>query len=186
MSHLFLAPHNDDETLFGSFTLLRHQPFVVICLRSFRMADPAYPGGMPIGYHTRELETELAMTVLGCQWMQWELSDDEPNWDALHVKLEQLRDGRIDWSAVHAPEWEVGGHDQHNRISELALEVFGPDCVRTYLTYTASGKSRWGMEVSWEPEWIPLKHQALACYKSQAMHPATRSHFLDDIREYVP
>ena len=186
MSHLFLAPHNDDETLFGTFTLLRHQPFVVVCLRSFRMADASYPGGVKVEYAERAMETAMAMRTLGCLWQQWDFSDADPNWDHLHVKLEQLRDGRIEWTTVHAPEWETGGNDQHNTLAEIALEVFGVERMRSYLTYTASGKSRWGMEVSWEPEWIPIKHHALACYKSQAMHPLTRAHFLDDIREYTP
>lgn len=186
MNHLFLSPHNDDETLFGSFTLLRHQPLVVVCLRSFRMADPNYPGNMPVEYKTREFETQMAMKALDCQWLQWEFSDAAPDWNLLHMKLEQLRDGRIEWTTVHAPAWEAGGNEQHNAIAELALDVFGVDYIRSYLTYTASGKSRWGTEVEFEPEWIPLKHHALACYKSQAMHPETSPHFLDDIREYVP
>lgn len=186
MSHLFLAPHNDDETLFGAFTLLRHQPFVVVCLRSFRMTDPSYPGGVPIHYEQREQETGDAMDWLGCQWTQWEHSDAAPDWEKVLGDLEDLRDGRIDWEHVWAPADVQNGHPQHNVIANIASEVFGKKVPITYyLTYTAGGKDRYGREVEFEPEWVSLKHRALACYESQAAHPATRSHFLDDIREYV-
>ena len=186
MSHLFLAPHNDDETLFGSFTLLRYRPHVVVCLRSFRMASPSYPGKMPVDFFTREFETEMAMKTFGCTWEQWTYSDVDPEWDELTAHLRVLDGQTLDprWNRVFAPAFEIGGNEQHNVIANIANSVFG-DRVTSYLTYTASGKSRHGTEVEFEPEWIPLKHHALACYKTQAMHPATRAHFLTDIREYI-
>ena len=34
MSFLFLAPHGDDECLFGSFSIMRYQPHVVVVYKS--------------------------------------------------------------------------------------------------------------------------------------------------------
>lgn len=185
MSSLFLAPHNDDETLFGAFSLLRHRPLVVVCLRSFRMFDANYPGGMPIHFTRRELETDAAMRTLGCQWLQWKHPDDKPDWDMVHSAVEGLRDGRIEWEHVFAPAWEEAGNEHHNYLAQIADDVFGRDITR-YLTYTANGKSEWGTEIEVEPEWPARKLLAMSCYESQAAHPATCKHFIDhSIREFV-
>lgn len=187
MSALLLAPHNDDETLFASFLCLRHQPHVIVCLRSFRMDDPHYPGGMAVDYRTRELETEFAMKTLGCSWSQLSVSDADPDWDLVWQLLvdyvdEERGAGRPE--RVFAPAREEGGHEQHDAIADIADEIFGD--VTHYLTYTADGKSTSEHEVEYEPEWVAKKLHAMACYKSQAAHPATRKHFLDHgIREYL-
>ena len=188
MRTLFLAPHNDDEVLFGTFLLLRYRPDVIICLRSERMGDPNYPGGMPIRYQTRELETSFAMKQLDCQWTQWPIGDTNPDAEVVETWMNGLRDlaSQDDWDIVFAPAVEENGHEQHNMIGRLADIVF-PDVERIhYLTYTPEGRSRDGTEVEFEPDWIAKKLSALACYKSQAAHPATRSHFIDNgLREYI-
>jgi hypothetical protein len=90
-----------------------------------------------------------------------------------------------DWDHVWAPAAEEEGQSDHNLISELAAVVFHDLPITYYLTYTKHGKQTNGSEVEFEPWWIVRKHIAMACYQSQATHPATRSHFLDSIREYV-
>jgi hypothetical protein len=149
------------------------------------MADPHYPGGMPITYRERELETEFAMKTLGCQWLQWEHPDDRPNWDHVYDAIERQRDGRIDWEHVYAPAVEEGGHEHHNLLGEIVSDLFRDVPVTYYLTYTAAGKSHSASEVEFEPEWVAKKLHAMAIYKSQAAHPATRKHFIDhSIREF--
>lgn len=189
MRTLLLAPHNDDETLFASFLCLRYKPHVVICFRSMRMADPKYPGGMPVEYREREFETALAMKTLGCEWTQWQIPDTEKDPELVEPHLWALRDpsGQDDWDLVIAPASEADGQFQHNMIGELADMVF-TDCeVIHYLTYTQfHGRTRSANEVEFEPDWVPLKLHALACYKTQAMHPETRPHFIDGgLREYL-
>jgi LmbE family N-acetylglucosaminyl deacetylase len=187
MRALLLSPHNDDEVLFASFLCLRYQPHVVICFRSFRMADPAYPGGRPVSFRERELETQRAMYALGCKWTQWPLRDDRPNAEELEAWMIGLRDpaGADDWDHVFAPAIEEWGHDDHNMVGEVALTVFKDVPITWYLTYTTHGRSR-GTEIEFEPEWVAKKLHAMACYKSQAAHPATRNHFIDNgLREYV-
>lgn len=190
MKTLLLSPHNDDETLFAFFHCLRYRPHVVVCLRSSRMADPEYPGNMPISAEERESETEAAMNIAGCDWTQWPILDSEhdPS-DQLEAFMWGLRDpsGADDWDLVIAPAGEDGGHPQHNLIAALAGRVFSDVSQIRYLTYTTYGqRTREGKEVEFEPHWLPLKLAALSCYRSQVMHPATRVHFIDGgLREYV-
>lgn len=185
MTALLLAPHNDDEVLFASFLCLRYRPHVVICLRSFRMADPSYPGGHAVSFFEREFETELAMKSLGCLWTQLMRPDDPYAVDWTGFR-EEILDIAPDPEIVFAPADEDGGHEQHNQVARLADHIYGEERVTHYLTYTAAGRSRSENEVGFEPEWIVTKLHAMACYKSQAAHPATRSHFIDNgLREYV-
>jgi LmbE family N-acetylglucosaminyl deacetylase len=146
------------------------------------MASPLYPGGMPVEHETRELETECAMEILGCEWEQWPIMDDYPSgWeDDLAGHLRSL-----DSEIIFAPAVELGGHQQHNVIGELARAIFG-DHVQHYLTYTSKGRSTEGEEVVCADGWLDIKRQAMACYRSQAEHPATRHWFeQEDLREFV-
>jgi hypothetical protein len=56
--------------------------------------------------------------------------------------------------------------------------------MTAYLTYTAAGKQTDGRSVPYEPEWIGLKHRALACYRSQFEQPGRAVHFLRDQSEF--
>lgn len=179
---LFLSPHNDDETLFGSFTILRHKPMVVICLRSQVQEDRGGPSA-----ETREKETQSALWWLGQPtWKQLTTPDTDPNAaDKLHDDFETL-------DYVHAPErvwapaYEADGHDQHNLVTFVAHAVFGMK-VQPYLTYKRGSMRTRGHEVSYEPSWVHQKMRALCCYRSQIELDATRPWFMDDtLREYVP
>lgn len=191
MNTLFLAPHNDDETLFGAFTLLRYRPHVIVCFTSALQDSPRYPGG-PISSSTRYLETVAALTALGLDpskesgYEQWPYPDNESlDVEAFETELRYVYELHQP-EVVFAPVVEAGGHEQHNTIGRIALEVFG-DRVRPYLTYTwPNGRSK-GQEVEFEPHWPALKLRALSCYESQIQSPATGSWFIDaPIREYVP
>lgn len=175
---IFLSPHNDDAALFGAFTVLRHRPLVVTVLRS--RVQERYG----ITAAERELEDAAAMKVLGAGgWQQWTFEDADPNWSKVRAALRGLGDVDL----VFAPAIEDDGHGQHNRIGELADEVFGPDKVTHYLTYTRkNGKSTAGILVEAEPDWMALKLQALACYRSQVDNPKAGCavHFYRDQQEY--
>lgn len=180
--NLWLSPHNDDEVLFGSFTLLRHRPHVVVCFRSQRQEDL-----YDILAYTREQETGRALRVLGMEsWEQLEILDTDQRRRAyLMASLKRL-DVRHAPEIVWAPEYETGGHDDHNIVSDIATQVFGTR-VRYYLTYVRGKGRTIGTEVPHDPGWVPLKLRALAEYASQATHPSTCYWFVDDtLREYVP
>ena len=132
---VFIAPHNDDETLFGAFTLLRERPHVVVCLRS--MVQELR--GCGITYRQRERETAAAMRTLGVpSWEQWEIPDSEPDWALLEDRLRSL-----DAARVFAPAVETGGHEHHNAIAAIAERAFGGR-LTAYLTYTEAARSSRG------------------------------------------
>lgn len=165
---LFLSPHNDDETLFGSYSLLRYKPTVIVCLWGTTQNGI---GG------DRVAETEAAMSVLGVtDFRQWGFRDDAPDVAGLE---RALRDFQGAFDMVFAPMVEQGGHEQHNLIGRLAREVF-PE-VRGYATYSrGAGRTQTANEVGFEPGWPALKFSAMACYRSQIGIENTRPWFFDD------
>jgi LmbE family N-acetylglucosaminyl deacetylase len=185
MSAVLLAPHNDDEVLFATFLALRYQPHVIVCFKSERMGEPGYPGNMPVSAEEREAETAAAMDLLGLDWTQWPIGDRRPDGQALHQQFAKLYESKPE--LVIAPAFEEDGHSQHNMIATLAESYFRDSVpIAAYLSYTSGDKrSTVGIEVQYEPEWVELKLRALACYRSQILHPATGHHFLGGLREYV-
>lgn len=179
---LLLSSHNDDETLFASFTIQAHKPHVVICLKS-QVQEDRYG----ILAETRERETGRALWWLGCpSWQQLLIRDDDPRaWERLQEDLEAL-DRRHAPERVWAPAIEEGGHDQHNLVGEVSLAVF-EDRVSPYLTYVRGSLSSRGREVEFKPAWLATKLRAMSCYDSQIELENTRPWFLDNtLREYVP
>lgn len=183
MTSLLLAPHHDDEVLWCSWTILRYQPHVIVCLRS----DLQERRGTGITNEQRMNETNRALFWLGDPGVEfWQFSDADPDWDAMGEKLVSLRDGRVDFEHVFAPAEEVDGHDQHTEVGLLAREVFG-DLYRPYLTYRRGHGRSVGTEVPFEPDWPAKKLRALSCYESQIAESSTAYWFLDSgLREYVP
>lgn len=180
MTACLLSPHNDDAELFACGILLQHRPKVFVILRSDRMAQPEYPGGQTVTAQEREAETDASMRLLGCTWKQWPYLDSAPAWSEIRLRVQEL-EARFDH--CFAPAVEAGGHEQHNAVGELAVELFGPDRVTQYLTYTREGgRSAAGRLVPCD---LQRKQAALACYRSQASHPMTRAHFSGPLDEYV-
>lgn len=179
MTDVFLSPHNDDETLFGSFTLLRHKPLVVVCLRSQVQFDRGYG----ITSAEREWETGRAMRVLGCRWVQLPVIDREPTRHVADL-IEELR--RVappeTTDRVFAPAMEIGGHAHHNLICEIADSIY--ENVEHYMTYTSEGKSV-GRPVPFETDWVYLKTRALSAYRSQSSLADCAEHFLREQHEYA-
>jgi LmbE family N-acetylglucosaminyl deacetylase len=166
MTAVFIAPHHDDETLFGTFTLLREKPLVVV----------VYDGGPE-----REAETNAAMEILGCPVEHWRLPTD--------IDVLTLTDWFVGLvgpaDRLFAPMWEAEGQPQHNTVSNAIANHRAGREVTWYATYTPSGKTVTDDPVPFEREWIGLKLRALACYPSQYAHPSHAPHFLRDQTEYV-
>jgi LmbE family N-acetylglucosaminyl deacetylase len=154
---VFLAPHGDDETLFGAFTLLQHKPHVIVC------CDRGI---------TRLAETAAACALLGVTFEQWHDPVDE-----LVYVLEERR-----YDTIYAPKPEVDGDADHNAIGRMVEQRFGAS-ARLYMTHTTAGKSK-GRPVPYELPWIGLKLRALACYASQYGHPSRAPHFLRSQEEF--
>ena len=163
MTALFLAPHHDDETLFGAFTLLRHKPTVLVCLE---------------GDERRVSETNAAMEILGCPCETSGVAEEATRLGHPDNSLALLYPER-----VFAPKPSAGGNGDHNRVGELAAS-FWPGQVTFYTTYTVDGKQTGSTLVPYAPEWIGLKLRALACYESQFEQPGRATHFLRDQLEF--
>jgi LmbE family N-acetylglucosaminyl deacetylase len=176
---LFIAPHNDDETLFGAFTILRERPLVVVVFDGH--AQKAR--GNSVGWVERRLETRRALEILGSVPCYLGFSDDDPKVTAGAIRARLLETLGAFNETVFAPALEVGGHAQHNLVAAAVDD--DPRVVR-YLTYTPAGKSTSSRPVPIErPEWIGKKLRALSCYESQwdprlGCYP----HFLRDQTEY--
>lgn len=175
MSRLVLAPHNDDEVLFTSFTIQREKPVACVVFDSYVQPER---GAHNCTAQRRRTETIAAMAHLGLPEVRF-LGFHDNAFDAAEL-IEALQQfGQPE--EVFAPAIEEGGHVQHNLIGHLADKIFRN--VRHYLTYTNRGKSV-GIPVPFEPQWLINKFRALACYETQICHPANTEHFLRDQREY--
>lgn len=167
VTSVLFSPHNDDETLFASFTILRHRPRVVVCFKSCGdYGDPVL----------REAETRDAMSVIGGEPVeQWAGGD-------LIAQMREL-DARVHPTTVFAPA-RLASHPEHVAVSLAADEVFG-ERVKHYQTYTEDGKVTSGQRTAFEPEWVLAKLKALSRYQSQATHPRACKFFTWDLNEYV-
>lgn len=186
MTDLFLSPHNDDETLFGAFTILRYKPHVIVCLKS-RVQELR---GTEITAVQRETETARALWWLGDPtWEQWQYPDTlsgDGAYEELRDPFRKLADAHPD-ATVFAPEVEEDGHEQHDAIGRLAYAFWPQNQVRPYLTYRRGHGRSVGTEVEFEPSWPAKKLRALSCYETQIAEPSTAYWFLDSgLREYTP
>lgn len=181
---LFLAPHNDDEALFGAYLIQQHRPHVVVCFRSAKQGADTW--------EVREQETSRALDYLGVEeWEQLPHPDTLGVADArsaLAVDLARLGLTH-EPQTVFAPWPEPDGHEQHNIVGELANLIFGPERVVHYTTYgRGRGRTVGRREIDpWDGQQIAAKLAALSCYVSQIAEPSTRPWFtsLLDLREWT-
>lgn len=181
---VLFSPHNDDAALFAAYTLLRHRPHVVTVLRS----ELQWQRGLGITAAQRQLEDDCAFRVLGLDsWAQWPYSDVDPDWGGVENAM-RILDERVQPETVFAPAPELGGHDDHNQVGDLAEKVFGADRVAWFLTYRRGEGRSVGVPVDFQGGWGELKQAALDCYVSQIAEPSTAAWFADPLRllEYVP
>ncbi len=184
MSAVLFSPHNDDETLFAFYSMVRHQADVVVVLRSMRQ-ELSQRGPT---FRMRESETLWATTVAGVKYEQWtEFTDDAPDWDAIAERVDAyVRLTHPD--LVIFPAWESGGHEDHNALASICTRVVGNfdlPMIRYYTYARGHGRTEAGAEVIPTPAERAQKAAALACYQSQRNHPPTAPWFGEDQREFV-
>lgn len=164
---ILLSPHNDDETLFAAYTLMREKPLVIICTDGFIQGQR----GDPITAEQRRRETLAAMEILGCSVMFLGIPDTHITEDGLSYHLKGLKRDLT----IYAPAIQ-GGNWQHDLVGKFADKMF--DNVIHYTTYTKTilwtqGKT----EIVPTQEEIEIKNRALDCYQSQINLGATAPHF---------
>lgn len=169
---VLFAPHNDDETLFASFTILRHQPAVVVCFPS--RGDYGDP-------KEREQETRAAVQVLGGGPVtQWPADVD------LRAEMRRI-DQVLRPEQVWAPSLETS-HAEHLAVAIAARAVFG-DRLVPYHTYVKDSEGAplkvRGRRVEVRVGWPEKKMRALLQYESQLRHARACQFFMWDLEEYV-
>lgn len=191
---LFLSPHNDDEALFGAFTIQRERPDVCVVFDSVVQVNRGYP---QCEWSVRRNETEAAVSRLteDAESFVWPvpvhyagLSDaNEYGAEDIAKAIQFDLPDVGGYSEVWAPQLELGGHLQHNAVARAARLAFPSAEIRWYLTYTRlGGKSTHGREVDPTGAMVRRKLQALACYRTQLEIDALGCwpHFTD-LREFV-
>lgn len=164
---LFIAPHNDDEALFGAYTLLRENPLVLMITDSYIQ----FNRGDKITAEQRRAETVEALKILGCPVLFVGLRDDTLNEDKLRVLFKNF----IGFEKIYAPAIHGNGNPHHNMIGKVSREFFE---VIAYTSYSRT--DLWingSREIKPTQEEIDLKNKALDCYKSQINLSSTAPHF---------
>lgn len=166
--NLFLSPHNDDEALFGAYTLMREHPLVVVVTDSYIQ----FNRGDGITRMQRRNESAEAMKLLGCPLIFGAIPDNELNL----ILAKRLLENFSGFDTVYAPAIQ-GGNTHHDLIGQAADQVFG-DKVLHYATYTKTELWTTGTrEIVPSEEEIWRKNRALDCYQSQILLPSTAPHF---------
>jgi LmbE family N-acetylglucosaminyl deacetylase len=154
--NLFLAPHPDDETLFGAYTLMREKPLVVVVTDGYQHHRRF---GVPI--KQRRDESIAACTLLGVEVEFLGLSDEDLKEEELISALNGLTA-----DTIYVPALE-GGNKDHDLVHKVAVNKWGPKVVY-YSTYTKKDLTPNGkIEVIPTEEEKELKRLALSCYESQ-------------------
>jgi LmbE family N-acetylglucosaminyl deacetylase len=165
---IFLAPHNDDESLFGAYTLMRHKPLVIIITDGWIQYNR---GDMGTYYEIRRQETIKAMKLAGCPVVFLGIKDTELTEDILWERLRGFNP-----EAIYVPAIQ-GGNLQHDIVGKVGLELFGKACER-YTTYSKTELyTTGGWEIKPTHTEMELKNKMLDCYVSQINLPSTAPHF---------
>ena len=150
MKTILLSPHNDDESLFCAYTIMRMKPLVVVVFDSY-IQDWTTK-------EERRKETEEAMKMLGAEVMFLGLNDKTATEEDVKQALAKLPDAE-----VFAP---TGSHKHHNMIGRLAERRW--KTVVLYTTYDGDALHVKGrVEIVPTKKEIEVKNKALDCYKSQ-------------------
>lgn len=167
-NNIFLAPHNDDESLFGALTLIRKKPLVVVITDSYIQPERGDAG---CDATTRRLETINACAIAECPVVFLGIKDTELTEEILRQRLKPFNP-----ETIYAPAIQ-GGNAQHDMVGRVAKELFGADC-QFYTTYTKTELYTTGtIEIKPVHDELEIKDRMLACYKSQLSLPSTQPHF---------
>ncbi len=171
VTKIFLAPHNDDETLFGAFTIMTENPLVIIVSDS-QIQAKQYPH---ITAKIRRDESAAAMKILGSDVKFLGLPDDSITDDRLLKRFEDIKKEYPNIKIVYAPMTERG-NILHDMCGRLAEKIF--DNVLHYSTYTKTRAYPAGdIAIRIDSEAHKLKYEALKCYKTQINKPEDKIYF---------
>lgn len=178
---LLISPHNDDESLFCAYTIMREKPLVLIITDAYIQHNRGEKGCDAI---TRWNESVKAMDILGAPLMRVGIKDYELDY---HFLCNFFKASFGNFDKIYIPALQ-GGNPHHDIVSRACYAVFGHK-VQAYSTY-APGQffTKGNIEIVPTEEEFELKKKALECYTSQINLPATKGHFeavLADKKEYL-
>ena len=151
---IFLAPHNDDECLFGLDILIEERPLVVIVTHSTLQGDNGFE---------RALESYKAIKDLGLSICYLQIDEDKLTEESLVDKLGKFYTTDV----VYIPK--ESDNEQHNLVRETAKKIFRN--TYEYDNYLNG-------VVSKETKYPEIKKQVLKHYKTQINIEATKHYFL--------
>lgn len=151
---LFLAPHNDDEALFGLDILIEEKPLVIIITHAKYQGDNGYE---------RAMESYRAVKELGLSVCFLMIDEDKLTEEALIDKLRHFYTTDV----VYAPD--TSDNEQHNLVKKVADELFVN--VYHYKNYLDG-------VVNKETKYPEVKKKILSNYKTQINYPDTAHYFL--------
>jgi len=164
MKKILLSPHNDDETLFSSYIILREKPLVIIVTDGYSQMERGHKTITP---ELRKSETLNAMKILEADVGFLGLRDTAIHCDNLKEKLIIFNP-----DIIYAP-YPNSVNQQHNLVGNVAEELWG-DKVKFYATYTKQEEytketlaPNGDIEIKPTQKEMELKNKALDCYKSQ-------------------
>lgn len=155
---IFVSPHQDDETLFGGYTLMHRKPLVLVVTDGYT----EHHLSKGITPEIRRKETLAAMSILNCKVEFIGIKDTELTEDKVKQALRKYEPSKI-----YAPK-PNSSNEQHNLIGSSVYELW-PDKTIYYSTYTAESLTPRGdirvLPVDFNE--VNLKIDALNCYDSQ-------------------
>lgn len=150
---IFLAPHNDDEALFGLDLLIDYKPLVIIITHSTLQGGNGYE---------RAIESYRAVKDLGLSICYLQIDEDKLTEEALIDKLKYFYTTDI----VYVPD--LSDNPQHNLVKLVADKIF-PN-IYHYPNYLNG-------VVSKETKYPELREKILKHYKTQIENKDTAHYF---------
>jgi hypothetical protein len=150
---LFLAPHCDDEILFGLDLLIDYKPLVIIITHATMQGDNGYE---------RAMESYKAIKDLGLSICYLQIDENELTEETLIDKLKYFYTTDI----VYAPD--LSDNPQHNLVKSVADKLFTN--VYHYPNYLNG-------IVNKDTKYPEIREKILKHYKTQIENPLTAHYF---------
>jgi len=171
---IFFAPHHDDETLFGAFTIQKRHPDIAICFEADYLPDK------------RLLETINALNYLKHKGdlILFGISEKNSDYNLLEENIKQISE-KYKLAYAPADESNLESNYHHNIVGNLVEKYFGKDKTIRYLTYTwPNGRSTSSNIVPYNGTMVLRKLKAMSCYESQINNTGVMDQFLYTQYEY--
>lgn len=162
---LFISSHNDDESLFGAYTIARECPVVLVVFDSYIQPARGFPA---CNVAARRFETELAVHTLtdGKSEVRYCGLHDDADYTAAEVIKAIYAAVPESVAELWAPARHVDGHLQHELVA-IAAECFIPKATK-YTSYSrTTGRVRTHNVVHPTGEQVRRKLLALTSYVTQ-------------------